>query len=60
MLCFRTWRILGGGDYFGVVLKHSPVAQHDLVVTLAVFWVRPGRSAQIQRAHNSSFYRASC
>lgn len=27
MLCFHTWRILGGGDYFGVVLKHGPLAQ---------------------------------
>lgn len=33
MLCFHTWRILGGGDYFGVVLKHSPLAQPEASMT---------------------------
>lgn len=37
MLGFHTWRILGGGDYFGVVLKHSPLAQPEAGMT----WLWP-------------------
>lgn len=50
MLCFHAWRILGGGDDFGVVLKHSPLTQPEASMTW--FWPSQYFGSDLGGAHS--------